>query len=212
MPASGTIDRSGWVPSPAAWAAGTSISPHYDEPLPWAPGGASCGGSAKDGARFLGNFIRQTFPGVTGVGLYSCRQNTANASMTSVHGTGRALDLMIPTINGGRPNLAIGNPIADWLVQSANAIGVQYVIWAENRWSRSASGLGFERYVGPNRHVDHIHAELTIAGGDEQTPWFRNPTGPQGEVSASSLIPIFGVMLLGVGAVAGYWWWASRAR
>jgi hypothetical protein len=211
MPATGIIDRSGWQPSQAAWAAGTSISPQYDAPLPWVAGGSSCGGGVRPGTRFLGNFVRQVFPGITELGLYNCRANTANTSNTSVHGTGRAVDFMIPTV-GGRPNLSIGTPIANWLVQNANAIGIQYVIWAENRWSRSAPSLGFERYVGPNRHIDHVHTELTIDGGEQRTPWFQNPTGPQEEVPGWSMVPVFGAMLLGMGAVVGYWWWATRAQ
>ena len=53
------------------------------------------------------------------------------------HQAGRALDLCIPRVrrNGiARANLEVGNPIADWLVENAEMLGVAYLIWAGTTW------------------------------------------------------------------------------
>ena len=41
----------------------------------------------------------------------------------SMHGTGRALDIMIPRV-GGKADASVGDPIAGWLIHTAAALGV----------------------------------------------------------------------------------------
>jgi hypothetical protein len=82
---------------------------------------------------------------------------------------------MIPPI-GNRANSAVGDPIANWLVQNAQAIGVQYIIWNRVQWTGSRTGRKDRDYGGPSPHIDHIHVELNRDGAARATPWFLNRT------------------------------------
>ncbi|MGB7947305.1 MAG: peptidoglycan-binding protein [Candidatus Binatia bacterium] len=162
-------------PSSPTWAlpsdvraAGDAQTVRYDSPPPWA-NGANCT-SYTDGAADLRRHILASFPGVDRIGGYNCRANSATPSETSVHGVGRALDIMIQPV-GGRANSASGDPIANWLVRNARAIGVQYIIWNRVRWSGSRTPR-VASYGGPNPHTDHIHVELNLDGARRSTPWF----------------------------------------
>ena len=79
---------------------------------------------------------------------------------------------MIPTVSG-RANSAVGDPIANWLVQNAELIGVQYIIWNRTKWNASKRGRKHGRYGGPSPHIDHIHAELNLDGARQRTAWFQ---------------------------------------
>jgi hypothetical protein len=160
-----------WVLPPNVRAAGEKQYVRYDAPPPW-EGGKNCTGPFTAGAAELADYIRSGFPGVSSIGGYKCRQNTANAAETSVHGTGRALDITIPMVQG-RANSAVGDPIANWLVQNAEAIGIQLVIWNRTQWKPYVtSGPKVSEYRGPNPHTDHIHAEITRDSAARATPWF----------------------------------------
>ncbi|ADJ27294.1 peptidoglycan-binding protein [Nitrosococcus watsonii] len=167
-PPSGTTSVT-WKLPPEIRAAGDAQTVRYDSPPPWA-NGANCT-RYTDGAAELRRYIKATFPGVRLIGGYSCRANSATPSETSVHGVGRALDIMIPTV-GGRANSAVGDPIANWLVRNATAIGVQYIIWNRVRWSGSRTPHVAD-YGGPNPHIDHIHVELNLDGARRRTAWFQ---------------------------------------
>ncbi|MBI5160227.1 MAG: thrombospondin type 3 repeat-containing protein, partial [Micrococcales bacterium] len=120
--------------------------------------------------------LAATFEGIDSVGGYSCRQNTGNTSQLSVHGTGRALDLMIST-DGGAADNDLGDPIANWLVENAELVGVQFVIWDRSDWGAYRDPPKLDDYDGPNPHVDHIHMELSTDGAEMRTPWFADPDG-----------------------------------
>jgi peptidoglycan hydrolase-like protein with peptidoglycan-binding domain len=163
-----TADR--WVLPANVRAAGEAQLVRYDGAPAW-QGGRNCTGQFTAGAAALRRFIQANFAGVTSIGGYNCRQNTANLAETSVHGTGRALDIMIPRV-GNRANSAVGDPIANWLVSNAAAIGVQYIIWNRVSWNGSRTRPKERAYTGPNPHTDHIHAELNHDGANRRTPWF----------------------------------------
>ncbi len=154
-------DTSGrWLMPPALEAMAEEYEIGYDGPPPW-NGGANCGGSFMPGTMALGDLLASTYPQIYEIGGYSCRQNTANSAETSVHGTGRAMDLMIAVVDGDADNEA-GDVIANWLVYHAETLGVQLVIWDHSSWiGVGADKLG--RYSGPIPHIDHIHVELTEA-------------------------------------------------
>lgn len=128
--------------------------------------GEFCTDSLTQGAKALANYLESVYS-VKVLG-FSCRQNTANKKLTSIHGTGRALDIMIKPING-KANSAVGDVIANWLIINAENIGVQYIIWNRTYWS----GLKSDRYKGPNPHIDHIHVEINNDGASMSTPWFK---------------------------------------
>jgi peptidoglycan hydrolase-like protein with peptidoglycan-binding domain len=170
VPVSGTDQ---WVLPAAALAAGDAQYIRYDSPPAWAGNPGNCTGTFTSGAATLKQYILSNFAGVTSIGGYSCRPNSATPSETSVHGTGRALDIMITPV-GGKANGAVGDRIANWLVENAQAIGVQYIIWNRVRWSgERAAGRKVAPYTGPNPHVDHIHVEINHAGAARSTPWFQ---------------------------------------
>jgi len=131
----------------------TSQTGTYADAPPW-NGGRSCSGGLKPGARARGDQIRAKF-GIAKVEGYACRPNTANKSQLSMHGTGRALDIMVTSTKGEK--------VADFIVQNANALGFQLVIWNRTLWKVTPGGGSSREYTGPNPHTDHIHAELTVA-------------------------------------------------
>ncbi len=194
------------APAPARWvlpaavrAAGERQHVAYD-PAPAWEGGRNCGGALLKGPARLRSFLRSRAPGVGAIGGYNCRPNTANASRTSVHGSGRALDIMIPPVRGAA-NASVGDPIANWLVQNASAIGVQYIIWNRVKWSGARRGRKDSAYGGPNPHIDHIHVELNDAGARAATPWFQSTANEV--TSAGELPPVDVVSVQGIAVARG---------
>ena len=170
--ASSALSQPGsWVPG----AVGGNV--RYDDAPAW-QGGRNCTGSFTAGARQLKTYLQGAYPQIGSIGGYSCRQNTADASKTSVHGTGRALDIMIRT-DGGKADNDKGGPIGTWLIQHATELGVQYIIWDRTSYNSSRSGTKYRGYTGPNPHVDHLHVELNLAGAGPRTPWYGAPTAPE---------------------------------
>jgi len=156
-----------WVLPPDVSAAGERQFVRYDGAPPWNDG-RGCATSLAPGARALGALVRANFPGVRDIGGLACRPNTANAAQMSVHGSGRALDIMIPPI-GQRANSALGDPIANWLVQNAERLAVQYIIWNRTQWRGRGAGRRDSAYTGPNSHADHVHVELNRDGAARST-------------------------------------------
>lgn len=148
----------------------------YDDAPAW-QGGRNCTGTFTAGARELKAHLVATYPQITSIGGYSCRQNTADASKTSVHGTGRALDIMIRTDRSKADN-GKGDPIARWLINNATELGVQYIIWDRTSYNSSRSGRKYRAYTGPNPHVDHLHVELNLAGANKRTSWYGGTPTP----------------------------------
>lgn len=161
-----------WILPANVRAAGEAQSVRYDSPPAW-DNGRNCAGPFTQGAAELRRYILDNFRGVSGIGGYNCRYNSAQPTQTSVHGIGRALDIMIPTV-GGRANSAVGDPIANWLILNAAALGIQYLIWNRVSWGGSRRAPKDRSYTGPNPHIDHIHVELNNDGAQRKTAWFRS--------------------------------------
>ncbi len=153
---------------PGAWrlpadvhAAGQRQYVRYDGAPAW-NGGANCGSGLGAAARALGDHLRRAFPAsVSSYGGFACRPNTADTSRLSVHGTGRAIDVFIPT-TGGQADNTRGDPVANWLVANAQRLGVQYLIWDRTQWNASRAGEKASPYGGPHPHHDHIHVEVNL--------------------------------------------------
>ncbi len=109
----------------------------------------------------LRQFINSNFPQVTKTGGYNCRK-ISGTNLTSVHATGRALDIHIPTHNGEADNDK-GDPVANYLLENAQRLGIQAIIWDRAIWWSSSAGTGVGSYAGAHPHHDHIHVELTPA-------------------------------------------------
>lgn len=202
-----------WQPSaPAIYASHLATTGRYDEPPPW-NGGLSCAGSQQPGTRALGQAVLAYWPGiVTSVGGYNCRANTANPNALSLHGTGRADDLMLaPAYRGDVSRVVDG--IADWLLLHAGELGIQEVIWSNTIWT---SLRGLRPYVGEgyNPHCDHIHVGLSVASARQLPPV---PAGVRldlvqgGTGSARSIAAVLGAAL-GAGVAIAVGVWATSTR
>lgn len=173
-----------WRLSPDAIAAGRVVRVTYDSAPAWR-GQAACSGSLRDGTRVLGEFLSDRYDAIDTVGGYACRRNTADSSRMSVHGTGRALDLMIPKRGGGADS-ARGDIIANWLVMNAQRIGVQLIIWNRTVWRSNGTNAG--PYSGPHPHDDHIHVEITNVAARKGTPWFASMDDGDGGIVDGSIM------------------------
>ena len=179
---SSTSPTDEWVIPDNVRRVGESQFVSYDDGPLW--DSSKCAGSFTAGGKVLREYLKANFKGISSIGGLSCRSNSANTSKMSIHGIGRALDIMIPK-NNGKANSAVGDPIANWLVLNAAAIGIQYLIWNRVRWSGSRKSFG--RYGGPNPHTDHIHVELNEDGANRRTPWFSGGGTP---IDVPTPIPI----------------------
>ena len=142
---------------------------------------------------------------------YCCRQNTANPSQYSVHSEGRAIDFFIPTWPcssklvpagaryfghptcatwpGGAARNDLGDRLAMWLAENAEAIGVEFLIYDRTKWSRR---YGWRPYTGAHPHNEHVHIELTRLAAATKNPggtlqnFYSNPLdyAPRAEVLA----------------------------
>jgi hypothetical protein len=149
-------------------------------------GSDSCEGGMTAGAGTLREYLYEYFPQLTLVGGYACRHINGNESQTSVHATGRALDLHIPLAAGGAADNDLGDPIAHWLIRNAESMGIQYIIWDRSSWNASrTAGEKFRPYGGASPHRDHLHIELSVPASAEETPWFsEEKTAPKIEECA----------------------------
>lgn len=96
----------------------------------------------------------------------------------SVHATGRALDIHIP-LDRGRADNGLGDPIANWLIEHAEQIGIQFIIWDQWTWMADRTpGAKGRVYGGAHPHHDHLHIELSPEGAAMQTPWFEGEQLP----------------------------------
>jgi hypothetical protein len=148
----------------------------YDGAPPFA-GGANCAPGITPGAEMLRNRLIDYFPQVSRIGGYVCREVAGAPGVMSQHGTGRALDVFIPTIDGNADNTK-GDALANWLVENAHAIGVQSVIWDRTIWRVDHSLRDYE-YTGVHPHHDHVHVEITVEAARKDAPWYRDPFGPE---------------------------------
>lgn len=166
-----------WQPSSSVLAAGDRQNVTYDDGPAWS-GGRNCAGGLLPGSRDLSAYLQRTFRGISDIDGYACRPNTANTSRLSLHGTGRAIDIFIPLSRGSADN-TVGDAVAGWLIANAESIGVQYIVWDRGSWNASRPpGTKLRTYTGPHPHNDHLHVELTIAGANRRTAWFRAPAPP----------------------------------
>lgn len=127
--------------------------------------------SARPGTLELNRFLLDRFRVLQPSGVYCCRQNSATTRvpMLSVHASGRAIDLGVPSSTGFANSLE-GDRVANWLVENAGHIGIQRVIWNRAYWN-GERGFG-DLSPASLPHTDHIHVELSIAGANRETPFF----------------------------------------
>lgn len=167
-----------WVPPADLLAKAIEFDMTYVGAGPWV-GTSGCGGSFSTGASFLKSWVEGNFSYVPIIGGYNCRK-IAGTNTMSVHATGRALDIHIP-LDGGQADNDLGDPIANYLLEHADKMGVQLIIWDRWIWSVGRSGAQRSRpYTGDHDHHDHIHMELTPEASMKMAPWFSDPTPVKG--------------------------------
>jgi hypothetical protein len=140
---------------------------------------------AHPGTTELDAYIRARWTYVRAGGTYTCRRNSnPDASdHLSVHSVGRAIDLMITPIAGQADNTA-GDPIANWLIENAEYVGIQRVIWDGWYWNgeRGFSQISDTRRADgsyrTDHHTNHIHVELSVDGAAERTRFFTEGAPP----------------------------------
>lgn len=169
---------------PGAWdiddsvvAIGDTQYVEYTSAGPWV-GTSGCGGGLLTGTAQLRDYLGANFPQISHIGGYSCRSINGDGAQMSVHATGRALDIHIPTHVGEADN-DLGDPLGHWLIEHAEEIGIQYIIWDLWTWNASRPRGSKERaYGGAHPHHDHLHIELSVEGGDAATAFFDGPMSP----------------------------------
>jgi hypothetical protein len=104
-------------------------------------------------------------------------------------------------------DVAKGRTIIEELVSLGDSIGLQYIVFAGNRFDvGSPSGRRFQAYEGTNKHRDHIHMELSTDGAAGLTPWFRGRgTPPASTLLADASGPGAPLGDEGDGTVIGAW-------
>jgi uncharacterized protein (TIGR03382 family) len=157
---------------------------------PWV-GEDGCGGGMLDGTVILRDYLQLYFPQIASIGGYSCRPIVGNASQMSVHATGRALDVMIPTVDGGLADNSAGDVIGNWLIENSEYIGMQYIIWDRWQWSAHQDAPKDSYYSGEHPHNDHLHVELTPEAAALNYPFFQNPLEPPSFISCG-VVPAAG--------------------
>jgi hypothetical protein len=96
---------------------------------------------------------------------------------------------MIQTVDGAEADNDMGDPIGNWLISSAELIGIQQIIWDRWIWRASRTpGSKGSAYTGQHPHNDHLHVELTPEAAALMTPFFAAPQGPP-EVQSCGTVP-----------------------
>lgn len=138
----------------------------------------ACVGTTLPGTLTLADWLVENTE-ATSYGTYACRSIVGGSGM-SVHSEGRAIDLFVP-LDGSEADNDLGDPIAAYLIEHAQELGISLVIWDQASWGAHRSGDKHESYGGTHPHHDHLHIELTTDGAWGSTPWFGDPDDFGGE-------------------------------
>ena len=120
--------------------------PRYDRT------GTTCSSGPQTGTRALYAVVLEVFGGRP-LGVYNCRP-VRGGSRLSEHGEGRAIDIGYDAFDPA--DRERGDSLADALVEHAEALGIQSVVWNRRVW-------GYGRWywrdlTGGTPHTDHVHA------------------------------------------------------
>lgn len=198
-----------WSISQSTLAAGDDQYVTYTGAGLWNDG-KDCSGGIGPGASILRAYLLERFPQIDRIGGYNCRRNTGSTAYMSIHAVGRALDIMLPT-SGGAADNDLGDPIGAWLIENAEVIGIQYIIWDQWTWMAARTpGQKGRMYTGPNPHVDHLHIELSAATGANTTDWFSGLVPPPDTQTCDPLPPAGGTIddldpCFALSGPANYW-------
>lgn len=135
------------------WVTSDYLSKDKPKPEPEGPslGGACTNGSAIDAGRAslyeIHDVVCSNWPEVTSYGTWRGDGD---------HGQGRAIDIMVSGETGWA--------IADFLRANYSALGIEYIIYAQNIWSVDRAGEGWrgmsDRGSTTANHYDHVHVTV----------------------------------------------------
>jgi hypothetical protein len=132
------------TPKPKA----TTTAPAGISMAPCADGSAVEAGLTRDAIR-VHRAVCAAFPSVIGWG--------GTRGTGDYHGTGQALDIMIP-------NSSVGQAIANYVRANYKVLGVSEVIWAQHIWTVQRSSEGWrampDRGSVTANHYDHVHVSV----------------------------------------------------
>ncbi len=119
-------------------------------------------GNVKPGTATVADVVGPMF-GIVTVGGYRESARDPNG-----HPSGLALDFMTNDIPDGR---ATGDRLAQYLIDNADQLGVDYIIWWQQIWSTDRAAEGWrameDRGSETENHFDHVHLNIKPdAGGD----------------------------------------------
>jgi hypothetical protein len=159
-------------------------------------GESGCSGGVAPHAAALGSLLLARFEQIQFISDYACRPNTnGGTTRMSLHAVGRALDLHIPTTEDGAADNDAGDPVANWLVEHAQAHHVQYLIWDGWQWRANLpAGKKDGRYGGANPHHDHIHVEVALRADDSSASITPAQSAVQAPLECSPLPPLGGIV------------------
>jgi hypothetical protein len=105
------------------------------------------GSLVPDAAQAKG-IIQQMF-GITDIGGYRPPDGY------NEHSSGEALDIMIGS------NKALGEQVNQFLLQNADALGLQYTLFEQTQWNPNGTSSGMPDRGSPTEnHMDHVHARF----------------------------------------------------
>lgn len=112
-------------------------------------------GDVKPQTAIVANTVGPMF-GIVTVGGY--RESARDPKR---HPSGLALDFMTNDIPNGR---AIGDRLAQYLIDNADELGVDYSIWWQQIWSADRADEGWrpmaDRGSDTQNHYDHVHVNI----------------------------------------------------
>ena len=159
------------------------------DPLAGYEGQTTCDPTSKPGTVALMNLLEATYPSTSSLGI----GRDCAVGGTSEHKEGRAYDW---AVNANDPaQAAIADDFLRWLLAPdaygnghamARRLGIMYVIWNRMTWKAYAADKGWQDYIGPSPHTDHVHFSLSWDGGMGRTSWYE----------ATKVVPVPG---------QGYW-------
>ena len=117
-------------------------------------GGIRGGDGLTPNAEQARRLIMQAFPQIQDIGGWRTPDGF------NEHSSGQALDVMIP--NPDTPEgKALGNQINQWLMQNADALGIQYDLWQQAQWNPDGTTSGMPNRGGATaNHMDHVHVRV----------------------------------------------------
>ena len=192
-----------WHIPPATTAIGDTQYVTYTGAGPWV-GESGCGGGLLEGSAVLRDYLALYFPQAWSIGGYSCRPIVGDPNNMSVHATGRALDVMIETVDGTNADNTAGDVIGNWLVEHSEFIGIQMIIWDRWIWNASLDPPKDHDYTGQHPHNDHLHVELSVEAAALGTPFFQGPMDPP-DIASCGTIPAAGGVVDDSDSCAGFY-------